>query len=324
MVSNNPVMNIFSSDFAYGGSPGAGFGGNFQGNTLGGWNMNSLFDMGGGSGSSFTGAGASYGNFDPFSVMGFNSGYGIGAYQGSDFSLSDPTGIAGGNGFNFDGGAYSSSILTGSEEAGMVDFQNYNSQYGVGGLLASLGVSGASGPVAPPSLGNYVAPAPTGGSPPQPASGSTPPAATPTPPSGSPPPAGGPPPAGSPPAGSPPPSGSVNDWIAQARKELIAAGVPADKMSEKDIATIIQHESSGDPNAVNNWDYNAQAGTPSQGLMQTIPSTFNAYKLPGHDNITNPVDNIIAGVRYAIDKYGSVSNVPGVVQVNNGGQYVGY
>lgn len=95
-------------------------------------------------------------------------------------------------------------------------------------------------------------------------------------------------------------------------------------MNAQDIATIIQHESSGDPNAQNNWDSNAQAGTPSIGLMQTIQPTFDANKLPGHDDIRNPVDNIIAGVRYAIGRYGSVSNVPGVIQVKQGGSYVGY
>ena len=69
---------------------------------------------------------------------------------------------------------------------------------------------------------------------------------------------------------------------------------------------------------------NAQAGHPSQGLMQTIPSTFNEYALPGHGNILNPVDNIIAGTRYAIARYGSLDNVPGVVAVEHGGSYVGY
>jgi SLT domain-containing protein len=58
--------------------------------------------------------------------------------------------------------------------------------------------------------------------------------------------------------------------------------------------------------------------------MQTIPSTFNAHALPGHGNITNPVDNIIAGTRYAISRYGSTSNVPGVKAVRSGGSYVGY
>jgi SLT domain-containing protein len=75
---------------------------------------------------------------------------------------------------------------------------------------------------------------------------------------------------------------------------------------------------------VNDDDVNAARGTPSQGLMQTIGPTFEAHKLPGHDDIRDPVDNIIAGVRYAIDRYGSVSRVPGVLAVARGDPYVGY
>ena len=90
------------------------------------------------------------------------------------------------------------------------------------------------------------------------------------------------------------------------------------------IATIIARESGGDPDAINTWDANAERGTPSQGLMQTIGPTFEAYKLPGHDEITDPVDNIIAGVRYAVDRYGSVSAVPGVEALARGDAYVGY
>jgi uncharacterized protein YukE len=69
---------------------------------------------------------------------------------------------------------------------------------------------------------------------------------------------------------------------------------------------------------------NAAAGHPSKGLMQTIDSTFNGNKLPGHDDIWNPVDNIIAGVRYSIGRYGSLSNVPGIKAIHGGGSYVGY
>jgi SLT domain-containing protein len=120
------------------------------------------------------------------------------------------------------------------------------------------------------------------------------------------------------------PPGQVGDWIKQATQILQANGVPADKMNPQDIAMIIQHESGGNPNATNGWDSNAAAGHPSIGLMQTIGPTFDSNKLPGHDNIRNPVDNIIAGVRYAIARYGSISNVPGVKAVHNGGAYVGY
>lgn len=122
----------------------------------------------------------------------------------------------------------------------------------------------------------------------------------------------------------PAPKGQVGDWINQATSILRQQGVPVDKMNPADIATIIQHESGGNPTATNGWDSNAAAGHPSIGLMQTIQPTFDSYKLAGHDNIRDPVDNIIAGVRYAIARYGSVSNVPGVKAVHNGGAYVGY
>jgi hypothetical protein len=69
---------------------------------------------------------------------------------------------------------------------------------------------------------------------------------------------------------------------------------------------------------------NAKAGHPSKGLMQCIDSTFQGNKLPGHDDIYNPVDNIIAGVRYSIARYGSVSNVPGIRAMSHGGAYQGY
>jgi SLT domain-containing protein len=90
------------------------------------------------------------------------------------------------------------------------------------------------------------------------------------------------------------------------------------------INLIIQRESSWKADVVNNWDSNARKGTPSKGLMQTIGPTFNSHKLPGHDNILNPVDNIIAGVRYAVKRYGSLENVPGVKAVARGQAYRGY
>jgi SLT domain-containing protein len=115
----------------------------------------------------------------------------------------------------------------------------------------------------------------------------------------------------------------VDGWIGEATRILAASGVPQSQLDPQNLALIIQHESGGDPSAINNWDYNAAAGTPSIGLMQTIGPTFNAFALPGHGDIRNPVDNIIAGTRYALDRYGSLSNVPGVVAVHNGQPYVG-
>lgn len=90
------------------------------------------------------------------------------------------------------------------------------------------------------------------------------------------------------------------------------------------INLIIQRESNWRADVVNNWDSNARKGTPSKGLMQTIGPTFNSNKLAGHDNILNPVDNVIAGVRYAVKRYGSLDNVPGVKAVARGQAYRGY
>lgn len=69
---------------------------------------------------------------------------------------------------------------------------------------------------------------------------------------------------------------------------------------------------------------NAAKGTPSKGLMQCIDPTFNSHKLPGHNDIWNPVDNICAGVNYAISRYGSLANVPGIKAMAGGGAYRGY
>ncbi|RMI29538.1 transglycosylase SLT domain-containing protein [Nocardia stercoris] len=128
-------------------------------------------------------------------------------------------------------------------------------------------------------------------------------------------------------SGGPPltrPSGQVGQWIGSALNILAANGYDPRQLDPAAVATIIAHESAGNPNAINNWDSNAAAGHPSKGLMQTIDSTFNAYALPGHQNIWDPVDNIIAGVRYAIHRYGSLDAVPGIAHLHSGQGYVGY
>jgi hypothetical protein len=97
----------------------------------------------------------------------------------------------------------------------------------------------------------------------------------------------------------------------------------ADNIDAVDI--VISQESSGFPEATNLEDINAQHGHPSKGLVQVIQPTFDEYTCPGRpDDIWDPAANICAGMAYAIDRYGSIGNIPGVVAVRNGEPYVGY
>ena len=98
--------------------------------------------------------------------------------------------------------------------------------------------------------------------------------------------------------------GSVNRWSATVASVLNMLGAPA--YAQAAVLKRIQIESGGNPNAINLWDSNAKAGHPSQGLMQTIPGTFNAYAGPFRGRgITDPLASIYAGVNYAMHRYGS-------------------
>lgn len=72
----------------------------------------------------------------------------------------------------------------------------------------------------------------------------------------------------------------------------------------------LNQESGGNARAINTWDSNAKAGTPSKGLMQVIDPTFNAYKNTRMhpDDIWDPAANIHAAFNYAFARYGSLEN----------------
>ncbi|MCY8163118.1 transglycosylase SLT domain-containing protein [Bacillus inaquosorum] len=114
-------------------------------------------------------------------------------------------------------------------------------------------------------------------------------------------------------------SKAVKKWVAQA---LSIKGLGPEYAGA--LETIAMKESGGNPNVVNNWDSNAKAGHPSQGLMQFIPSTFNAHKETGHGNIKNPVDQILAAINYLNSRYGGILKHPGLVSMAHGGPYRGY
>ncbi|ALJ99636.1 minor tail protein [Streptococcus phage 128] len=97
----------------------------------------------------------------------------------------------------------------------------------------------------------------------------------------------------------------VDRWRDTVVRALEANGIEPNNFRVSKILATIQKESGGDPNAQNNWDINARMGDPSIGLMQTISRTFNAYKHPGHNNIRNGYDNLLAAINYIKHRYGT-------------------
>lgn len=67
---------------------------------------------------------------------------------------------------------------------------------------------------------------------------------------------------------------------------------------------LAKRESNYQPNAVNNWDINAQRGTPSKGLFQMIQPTFMANAKSGYTNFNNPLHQGISALRYIVRTYG--------------------
>ena len=101
-------------------------------------------------------------------------------------------------------------------------------------------------------------------------------------------------------------SKGVEQWRSLAIKALQLTG----QYSAANLNSLLyqmQTESSGNPNAINLWDSNAKRGTPSKGLMQVIDPTFRAYAMaPYNQNIWDPLSNMIASIRYAVSRYGSL------------------
>ncbi|MCH5673013.1 transglycosylase SLT domain-containing protein [Streptomyces gilvus] len=100
---------------------------------------------------------------------------------------------------------------------------------------------------------------------------------------------------------------NLDGWIKHSLDIMKSKGIPG---SYNGLYRNIMRESSGNPNAINDWDINAINGIPSKGLLQVIPPTFSTYHVAGTSwNIYDPVANITAAANYAAHRYGTIDNV---------------
>lgn len=104
--------------------------------------------------------------------------------------------------------------------------------------------------------------------------------------------------------GSSAPAGSgVQRWKSQVIKALKANGLSTSAAMVNKVLRQINTESGGNEKAMGGTD--GLADGRAMGLMQVKPGTFNANKFPGHGNIMNGYDSLLAGLNYAKKRYGS-------------------
>lgn len=114
-------------------------------------------------------------------------------------------------------------------------------------------------------------------------------------------------------------SKGVEQWRSTVIQALKMEGLYSEANVRRTLFQM-QTESGGNPRAINLWDSNAKKGIPSKGLMQCIDPTFKAYARPGFDkNIYDPLSNILASIRYARARYGSLERAYRGVGYANGG-----
>ncbi|WP_180368334.1 transglycosylase SLT domain-containing protein, partial [Oenococcus oeni] len=100
---------------------------------------------------------------------------------------------------------------------------------------------------------------------------------------------------------------SVLRWTDDVKRALKANGLSTSTEMVNKVLRQIQTESGGNPTVTQHGytDANTISGDLAKGLMQTISATFNAHAFPGHKDIFNGYDNLLAALSYAKGRYGS-------------------
>ncbi|PTL07703.1 peptidase M23 [Staphylococcus gallinarum] len=91
-------------------------------------------------------------------------------------------------------------------------------------------------------------------------------------------------------------SKAASKWAPDIKRAAKQMKVNLSNRELKGIIAQIQRESNGNAGVTqgNIGDINNLRGTPAQGLLQYVPSTFKSYAVKGHKNIKNGYDQLLA------------------------------